>query len=156
VSETAPAAYSSPEQVTLDRADDQIKFYERRSKSSQWRYKALKGIVIVSAALIPVMATYPEIPEGPRIAGGLGILITVIESFLQLNRYQTNWTSYRATAESLKHEKYLYLAQAGSYLDARNPQALLAERVETLISSENTNWIALSSKDREKSSATTA
>jgi hypothetical protein len=153
---TETAQYSSPEQVTLDRVEDQIKFYERRSQSSQRRYKWLKGLVIVSAALIPVLTTYPDIQGGPRIAGGLGILITLIESFLQLNRYQANWTSYRATAESLKHEKYLYLAKAGAYLEAHNPQALLAERVETLVSSENTNWIALSSKDREKNSAATA
>ena len=48
----------------------------------------------------------------------------------QLRQYQQNWTSYRSTCERLKHEKYLYAAQAGPYTAAPRPQSLLAERVE--------------------------
>ena len=60
-----------------------------------------------------------------------------LEGLLHLNQYQENWTNYRTTAESLKHEKFLFLAKAGPYADAADPRATLAERVEALISQEN-------------------
>jgi hypothetical protein len=39
------------------------------------------------------------------------------------------------------HERYLWHAMAGSYMFAKNPDALLAERIEELISRENATWI---------------
>ena len=42
----------------------------------------------------------------------------------------------------IKHEKYLWYARAGHYLNAENPEALLAERIEALISTENAKWIS--------------
>jgi hypothetical protein len=46
---------------------------------------------------------------------------------------------YRSTAEALKHEKYLFLSQAGPYT---GPERLrvLAERVEGLVSQEHAKW----------------
>jgi len=72
----------------------------------------------------------------------MGVLITVLEGILHLNQYQENWTNYRNTAESLKHEKFLFLAKAGVYANAPDVRALLAERVEALISQENSQWVA--------------
>jgi len=72
--------------------------------------------------------------------GGLGVLITVLEGMLHLNQYQQNWVTYRATCESLRHEKYLFLGQAPPYADSPNPRALLAERVESLVSQEHAKW----------------
>ena len=124
------------EQVTLERLDDQIAWYSRKSQGAQRRYKWMKGLTIISAALIPVLTT-SQLPYGMRIAAGLGVLIAVLEGIQQMNHYQSNWTSYRATAEALQREKFLYLGQAGAYLNAPNAQAMLAERVEALVSQEN-------------------
>jgi hypothetical protein len=140
-----PPASSSAEQVTLDRLNDQIDWYSRKSRLNRLCFKWLKGFTILSAALIPVLTT-SKIPNGSPIAAVLGVLIAVVESIQQMNRYQANWTAYRATAEALKHEKYLYLAKAGSYLTANNSQATLAERVEALVSQETAKWISASSK----------
>jgi hypothetical protein len=59
-----------------------------------------------------------------------------------LNQYHANWIAYRSTAEALKHEKYLHLAGAGPYADVANPEALLAERVEGLVSQEHAKWVS--------------
>ena len=72
--------------------------------------------------------------------GGLGVLITVLEGTLHLNQYQQNWTAYRSTCESLKHEKYVFLAKASPYAGVADPRALLAERVESLVSQEHAKW----------------
>jgi hypothetical protein len=127
------------EQITLERLDDQIVWYSRKSQGAQRRYKWMKGMTIVSAALIPVLTT-SKLPYATEAAAGLGVLIAILEGIQQMNHYQANWASYRATAEALQREKFLYLGQAPPYLGAANPQAMLAERVEALVSQENALW----------------
>ena len=66
----------------------------------------------------------------------------VLEGFQQLFQFQQNWITYRATSEALKHEKFLYLTRAGPYRDSPAPDAVLAERVEGLVSQEHSAWSA--------------
>jgi hypothetical protein len=74
--------------------------------------------------------------------GIAGILIAFLEAIQQMNQYSTLWLMYRSTAERLKHERYLLLAQAGPYRGLSTNEALvgLAERVEEHVSSEHANW----------------
>jgi hypothetical protein len=97
----------------------------------------IKVVQIVSAAAIPVLAA-TDVPTW--VGGGLGALIVVLESIQQLFQFHSNWTHYRSTSEALKHEKYLYLARAGSYAALANPAALLAERIEGHVSQEHAAW----------------
>ena len=131
------------------RLEDQINWYNRRSKRCQRWYKIIKIIEIIAAALIPFLSALhiSENNNGHHILGTvtalLGVAITILEGLLQLNQFQHNWITYRATCEALKHEKYLYLASAGDYAKASNPLALLAERIEALGSQENTRWASI-------------
>jgi len=70
----------------------------------------------------------------------LGAAIAIIEGIQQVNQYQSNWISYRSTCEALRHEKYLYLGKAGPYAGAADAHALLAERVESLVSQGHAKW----------------
>jgi hypothetical protein len=125
--------------VTLDRLENQIDWYDRRSQKNQKNYKYLKVCTMVAAALIPALA---GIGGMATVTAGLGVLIVVIEGLQQLNQYQANWIAYRSTCESLRHEKFLYLAKAGLYASANDPHALLAERIESLVSQEHAKWAA--------------
>ena len=88
------------------------------------------------------------------VVGGLGVLITILEGVLQLNQYQQVWTTYRATSEALTHEKYLFLALAGPYAAAGvNPPVLLAERIEAIMSQENTKWVSLQQQSGKSQTA---
>jgi len=132
--------------ATLARLDYQIDWYDRNSRKSQTRYKFLKVTVIIAAALIPLLSgtSLPFMGAIPAwVLGVLGALIAIIEGIQQLNQYQANWISYRSTCESLRHEKYLYLGQAGAYAGVANPRALLAERIENLVSQEDTKWASM-------------
>lgn len=64
------------------------------------------------------------------------------EGLQHLNQYQANWIAYRSTCEDLKHEKYLYLAQAGPYGSAEKALSLLAERIEGTVSQEHAKWVS--------------
>lgn len=127
----------SPQDVTLGRLEDQVQWYDRRSASSQKAFKSLKVCTIVAAALVPALAGVAAVHWA---TAGLGVFIVVVEGLQQLYQFQFNWISYRSTCEALKHEKYLYLAKAGTYATANDPHALLAERVESLVSQEHAKW----------------
>ena len=125
--------------VTLDRLQDQIEWYDRKSAASQRGFKYLKTCTIAAAALIPVLA---RIERLSWVTAALGVFIVLLEGLQQLNQYQSNWISYRSTCEALKHEKFLYLAKAGMYATAIDPHALLAERIESLVSQEHAKWVS--------------
>lgn len=146
---SASATYDTKDPI-IARLEDQINWYDAKSSQCQKMYKWIKGIEIVAAALIPFLAalhlsdtnSHFPITMG-TVTALLGVLITILEGVLQLNQYQQVWVSYRATCEALKHEKYTYLAKAGVYATAADPRALLAERMETIGSQENTKWASL-------------
>jgi len=124
---------------TIQRLEDQIAWYDRGSNYNQRCFKWLKVAVIVSGAIIPFLA---GIGAPAFWTGGLGILIVVLEGLQQLNQYQHNWIVYRSTCEALKHEKHLYLAKAGPYASANEAHAMLAERIESLVSQEHAKWVS--------------
>ena len=137
----------------LQRMEDQIVWYDRKSATNQRAYKRIKMIVIASAALIPFL-TGLSVPYEKWIVGGLGVLIAVMEGVLQLNQYPRNWIAYRATCDALQHEKYLYLAGGGPYAGVAASHALLAERVESLISQENVKWATQQQQDKRAATGT--
>ena len=69
---------------TLERLEDQINWYDRKSNYSQKVYKWLKIIEIVAAALVPLSA---GLHQPAPVTGSLGVLIAVLEGLLQLNQY---------------------------------------------------------------------
>ncbi len=127
------------ENPTLVRLDQQLKWYSDRSKTSQNCFKLLKILEIIAAALVP---DFSGMQVSYVIISGLGVIILVLQSLQSLFQFQTNWISYRSTAEALKREKSLWQAKAGDYLNSENPNALLAERVEFLVSSETSKWVS--------------
>jgi hypothetical protein len=127
---------------TMERLEDQIEWYDQRSNRNQRMFKLLKVLVIVAAALIPLLVGL--VPAWAT--GALGVVIAVTEGIQQLNQYHTNWIAYRSTCEALKHEKFLYLGKAGAYAASGDPHALLAERIETLVSQEHAKWASTQEK----------
>jgi hypothetical protein len=136
----------------MTRLESEIDWYNRNSLASQRAYKAIKLIEIIAAAMIPLLAL-SRIAHMPAVTGSLGALITVLEGVLQLNHYHENWISYRSSCEALKHEKYLYLGKASPYSTASDAHALLAERIESLVSQETTKWYS-SQQQESKAKAT--
>jgi Protein of unknown function (DUF4231) len=122
-----------------ERLEDQIAWYDRKSIENQRMFKWIKTVEMISAATIPFLAGL-KIPFALPLTGGLGALVTILEGTLQLNQYQQNWIAYRSTCESLRHEKYTFLGKASPCANAADPHALLAERIESLVSQEHAKW----------------
>lgn len=140
-----PAEPPAPESVQAHpawfRLIDQLNWYDGKSRSCQHWFKGLKFTQITLAVLIPATSLLPA-EQAKWTASIAGALIAVLEAVQQMNQYSTLWVMYRATAERLKHEKYLFLSGAGPYKGMAEPDRLvaLAERVEEHVSTEHANW----------------
>ena len=146
---------ANQENPTLKRLEEQIDWYDKKSAFNQSCFKRIKIIELIAAALIPLFAGFWTLISYPAIiTGGLGVLIVVLESLQGLYQFQSNWISYRSSCEGLRHEKYLWLAKAGHYADAKDPNRLLAERIESLISTEHAKWVSSQEKVCKKEETT--
>jgi hypothetical protein len=128
----------APDDPTWHRLEEAIDWYDRRAGENQRLYKWLKLLEIAVAAALPVVAGVGA-PVG--VTGGLAAVVVVLEGAQHLFQFQEHWITYRTTAESLKHEHYLYLARAGPY-GGEDRRSKLATRTEVLISQEHAKWVA--------------
>ena len=160
----APESDQSWVDPTWTRLEDQIEWYDLKGTHAQRSYKRLKVIQVVLAALIPFLAGFqdnlaallaaPDLALLPPVAIALlGVGVVVVEGLEHLNQYHRNWLGYRATCEALKHEKFLFLADAGPYGDTEDKRALLAERIEELIGKEHAQWVAVRARSRDRGAA---
>jgi hypothetical protein len=122
------------------RLQEQIDWYERRSAWNQSRYKWLRMTEFSCAALIPLLTGMGEnYPAGRWLIGILGVAIAVSAAASSVFKFHENWIQYRTTAEQLKHQKFLFLTGTPPY-DDPDKFGSLVQRVENLISKENSSW----------------
>ena len=131
---------------TWTRLEDQDAEYDRKGAEAQRTYKRLKVFQVVLATFIrswPASRTaWPSSwLSRPTPAVAIGCSASRSWSWKacqHLSQYHQNWLSYRATCEALKHEKFLFLADAGPYGDTEDKRAhCCAERIEELIGKEH-------------------
>ena len=131
----------SPEEYIEQRLNNQIGWYDTKSSTNQAWFKRLRFTEVVAAAIIPFLSGFAGESMAIKIAiGALGVLVAVIASLLGLLRFQEHWITYRATAEALKTEKFLFLTQTPPY-DKQDAFHLLVQRVEAILSKENAEWL---------------
>ena len=128
-----------------ERYEDQINWYDKKSIWNQKMYKLFQWVVIILSAITPVLvaivAIRPEVKGTSWIAVGISALVAIGTTSLKTFKYQENWINYRTTCETLRKEIHFYNAGISDYADTQEREALFVERVEALISRENTMWL---------------
>ena len=129
-----------------ERYEDQIGWYDKKAADNQRIYRRLQWSVIVLAAITPVLIA---LDMDERLIEGLGYVPTVTSAIvailtagLSTFKYQEHWINYRTTCETLRKEKNYYDAGLGDYRTTTDREALFIDRVESLISRENTMWVS--------------
>lgn len=134
----------------IDRLDDQINWYDKKSAQNKKYYTFFRIISVTMSACIPILTgmvlEYNFLLHIIAIIGGL---LVISESITSLFKWQENWTRYRSITEQLRHEKIAFQTNTGVYRDVEAPFADLVERCENIISSENANWTNLNSNKKE-------
>lgn len=138
------------EEYISERLDDQISWYSTKGAQNQKRYKWLRIIEIISAALIPFIAGMGDkVSFGNWIVGILGMIVAVTAGLITLHKNHELWIQYRTTCENLKHEKYLYITSTNPYNNDTSFNELVS-RVEGLISKENSTWRQIGREKQNK------
>ena len=133
-----------------ERFDPEVKWYDDKSI----RYKnftfLFNIITIVLGAMTPILAATDQ-----KVATIIcGVVVAISIGLLKFCKFEELWFSYRTTCETLKKEGNFFRFRADVYADAKNPEQLFIERIESLISRENTQWLCTvkpaQKKDAEK------
>ena len=128
-----------------DRYEDQVKWYDGKAMAYQAKYRRMQWPLIVFAALTPALVEVSLIGECSllgHLAALSAVIVAILSSGLKVFKYQENWINYRTTCETLRKEKHFYNAGVGEYSGAKDREAVFVERVENLISRENTLWLS--------------
>lgn len=125
-----------------DRVEDQIKWYDKKSAVNKMWNQLLQVIQLLLASLVTLSAMVYDHPWVTYVIPVFGALIAIVTGLGGIYKFNDKWLTYRATAEALKHEKYLYLLKTEPY-NSGDALKTLGIRVEALITQENTNWVQL-------------
>jgi hypothetical protein len=141
-----------------ERLDDQISWYGKRSAYNKLRFRICQLIVIVASAVIPIINLGVPLTDGDPIqalgiTAILGAVITIVTALSQMDTYFETWVLYRTTGETLKRERFLYINNAADYsaVSGEAKNKLLVERVEAMLSSENSKFLSLQQHARQQS-----
>lgn len=130
------------------RYQSQIGWYSTRASSHKRLYVAFQWGLIIASSLTPILilveATDKIVPALVAVA------VAIMASSLKTFKFQETWLAYRTISESLKKEKHFYDAELYEYQEVDDKEALFVERVEALISRENTKWIEIHKSEKPK------
>jgi Protein of unknown function (DUF4231) len=129
------------EKYKKERYEDQVDWYDRKSQKFKKLYLFFQAPVIILALIVPVVVVL-EGSSTKWIAVVISALVAIGTSLLKTFKYQETWINYRTTCETLKKEIYYYDWKLGEYQSVKNPMQLFVERVESLLSQENTMWLS--------------
>ena len=129
----------SPQKYLQKRVDDQLAWYSKKSTfNKNWHFR-LQLIVMIAAALVPVISLSSS-EWGVRVlVAVIGAIAAIAAGLVALYQFRDLWVDYRATAEQLKFEKYLFLTGSEPYTDSES-FSLFVNRVENIIIQENRGW----------------
>ena len=131
------------------RYEPQIAWYDTKAIANQLQYRFLQWSVLILSAVTPVLvAVGGEWQRWSAVVVSASVAIGT--AALKTFKYQENWINYRTTCETLRKEIHYFTARVGDYRDAEDSHAQFVERVEALVSRENTLWLSAQAKKEEK------
>ena len=130
-----------------ERYEDQVDWYDGKAGVNQRIYNRMQWTIIILAAVTPVLVVFvldKDLPTGlSHLPAVTSAVVAILTAAMKTFKYQETWLNYRTTCESLRKEKHFYDANLGDYQEGAdaNKRATFVNRVESLISRENTVWL---------------
>lgn len=140
------------EEYLNKRLKSQIDWYSNNSNLNKRYYFSLKTTEIILAGTVPFLIALSNNDDNLKVVAGiLSVIVGIIASLLMAFKYQEKWIQYRSSCEKLKQEKVMFETQSGFYASNQDLK-LFVERVEFIISKENSNWtqLIISNKKEDK------
>lgn len=112
-------------------------WYDSAATRSRLLYQGLKLTAITLGAVVTVLAaTGAPAALTASLAGG----VVVLEGAQQMFQFHPNWISYRATAETLRHQAFRYVAEVSPFDDPTTRRARLAACLQDATNRESATW----------------
>jgi Protein of unknown function (DUF4231) len=136
-----------------ERYKDQVEWYSSRATTNKRLYVVFQWTVIGFSSIVPALVV--GLPESFKwLTASLSVVVAIGTAAIKTFKYQELWLNYRTISETLKKEHVFYTHSLGDYNGSEEPDRLFIERVETLISRENSLWvISMSDEDRSEKHA---
>jgi len=114
-----------------------FQWYGRAATRTRLSYQVLKVAVLVTGAAVTVLAATRA---SSALTAALAASVVVLEGVQQLFQFQSNWITYRRTAETMRQQAFMYVAQVGLYADKETRRERLAEFMSEITTTENAGW----------------
>jgi len=138
-----------------ERFETEINWYDKQSYTNKFWFNALSIYVIAGSIIVPILISYLDVSQLliKIIIAVTSGSVAIAASINNLFKFQENWINYRTTCETLRKEKSYYLGNVDDYSRAKDKEALFIERVEAIISRENTLWLTVQKIEKNKTSS---
>lgn len=133
-----------------NRVDERIDFFLKKSEKHRKNYVFYKIIEIISAFMISVFCAFDfDYFIFKVLSVSLSSLFLICEGIIALFAHKENWLNFKNSYELLNREKYLYQFKVDGYTSKTEKEAfsLFVKNCETIITTENSNWIKDNSKN---------
>ena len=124
------------------RLNNQIEWYETRSKQMKKKFSLISSIIIIVNAIIPIFVLLSE-EFGLKfkvIVILLSSIASISTTMLQLFKYQELWLKYRVTSQLLIKEKISYETETNKYKNNTEALELLIVTCEEIMEKEIDKW----------------
>lgn len=132
-----------------ERYEGQINWYSSNASNNKQLYLYFQWGVIVLSASLPVLISSIQ-KSNQWITIIISVVLAIGTTGLKTFKFQENWINYRTISETLKKEKYFYDANIDEYSKVNDKESLFVDRVESLISRENSLWITTHMQHEEE------
>lgn len=137
------------EEYLKSRYRKETNWYDKKAIRNHRAYQFFQWSAIVLSASTAVLVVIGD-GSFKWIAVVIAVLVAISTAALKTFKYHENWINYRTTCETLRKEYHYYEADIHGYGEAEDKEALFVERVESLVSRENTLWVITHEKDDKK------
>jgi hypothetical protein len=158
-SQEPPPSIDDPFDYLERRVTPQRKWHAAKAKWNKQRFYATEITTLVAGALIPVvnllrLGTY----WAGLLSGLLGGVVVTAASIGKLFKFQENWLQYRALVETLDREVEMYMNGVADYAkaDQADRNRLLVERVENLLATNTSTYVAAHRSDKPAAPGTSS
>jgi hypothetical protein len=130
------------------RYKEQVDWYSDRAGRNKKFYFVFQWITVGFSSAVPALVI--GMPNDLKwVTASISVVVAIGTSAIKTFKYQEIWLNYRTISETLKKEYVFYTHGLGDYAKAEDKGRMFIERVETLISRENSLWV-ISMTDEEK------
>lgn len=117
----------------------QFRWYDKAATRTRLTYQVLKMAALVAGAAVTLLAA---ISAPAAVTAGIAAVIVIVEGAQQMFQFHANWISYRGSAELLRQQAFLYVADVKPYADQATRRERLAAVLKTVTTKEKTHWSA--------------